>query len=96
MCYIISMKKFQQLKEDLLKNSKTNKEYQKLTPRYKVISNFISARLKKGLTQKELAQKMGTKQSAIARLESGRVNPSLEFLENIASVMGYKLKVQLL
>ena len=71
------------------------KEYDRLAPRYAVISAFIKARIKKGITQKELAQKMGTKQSAIARLEGGNVNPSLNFLGKLASVMGYKLTIQL-
>jgi len=89
------MKNFNQLKKELLKNNLVSKEYNKLSPRYRIISDFISARNKKGLTQQQLAKKIGTKQSAIARLESGNVNPSLEFMEKIASVMGYKLTIRL-
>lgn len=89
------MKNFNELKKELLKNKKVAKEYEKLTPRYHIISELIAARLKKGLTQKELADKIGTKQSAIARLEAGNVNPTLGFIEKAASVMGYKLKVSL-
>ena len=89
------MKSFTQFKNELLENKDVAGEYKKLTPRYQVISDLIAARLKKGITQKELADKIGTKQSAIARLESGSINPSLGLLEKIASVMGYKLTVQL-
>ena len=89
------MKKFNQLKKELLQNKDVALEYKMLTPRYRVISHLISARLKKGLTQKDLAIKLGTKQSAVARFESGNVNPSLGFLEKIASVMGYRLTLQL-
>lgn len=89
------MKPFTQLKKELLQNTDVAREYKRLTPRYQVISGLIAARLKKGYTQKELADKIGTKQSAIARLESGSVNPSLGLLEKIASVMGYRLTVQL-
>ncbi len=89
------MSKWEDLEKELLSDPKTKKEYDKLAPRYAVISALIDARTKKGLTQKELAQKIGTKQSAIARLESGSVNPSLEFLQKIAQVMGYKLTIQL-
>jgi transcriptional regulator with XRE-family HTH domain len=64
-----------------------------LTPRYEAISELLSARIKGGITQKELAQKIGTKQSAIARFEAGNINPSLGFLEKIAEVMGYKLTI---
>ena len=89
------MRSWKELRKELLKDGKTKREYEKLAPRYAVVSALISARIKKGITQKELADKMGTKQSAIARLESGNVNPSVGFLEKIAFVMGYKLTLQL-
>lgn len=89
------MKNFGKLKKELLQNKKVEGEYKKLAPRYRIISELIAARLKKGITQQELAKKMGTKQSAIARLESGNINPSLGFIEKISSVMGYKLNIKL-
>ncbi|MDO8621036.1 MAG: helix-turn-helix transcriptional regulator [Candidatus Levybacteria bacterium] len=89
------MRNWEKVKKDLLRDGATRREYEKLAPRYAVISQLIAARLKKGITQKELAQKVGTKQSAIARLEGGMTNHTLEFLDRIASVMGYKLTVQL-
>lgn len=89
------MKNWKQLKAELLLNKAVKKEYYKLAPRYEAISELISARIKKGITQKELAQKIGTKQSAIARFEAGNVNPSLDFLEKMAGVMGYKINISL-
>lgn len=89
------MSKWKDLEKELLCDPAVKKEYDKLAPRYTVISELISARLNKGLTQKEVADKLGTKQSAVARLESGGVNPSLEFLQRFAQVMGYKLSVHL-
>lgn len=89
------MKDWKQLKSELLQNKAVKKEFDRLTPRYKAISALISARTKKGITQKELAKKIGTKQSAIARFEAGIVNPSLGFLEKIADVMGYKVNISL-
>jgi len=89
------MKNWKTLKAELLKDKEVAREYKKLTPRYAIISQLISARQKSGLTQKELANKVGTKQSAIARLEGGNTNPSIGFLEKIASVMGTKLTIQL-
>ncbi|MBI3290618.1 helix-turn-helix transcriptional regulator [Candidatus Microgenomates bacterium] len=89
------MSKWEDLEKELLSDPKVKKEYDRLAPRYGVISQLIAARLKRGLTQGDVAEKLGTKQSAIARLESGNVNPSLEFLQRIAQVMGYKLNIHL-
>jgi ribosome-binding protein aMBF1 (putative translation factor) len=89
------MKKWETFKTELLKDKEVAREYNKLAPRYAIISQLIAARQKSGLTQKELANRIGTKQSAIARLESGNTNPSIGFLEKIASVMDTTLTVQL-
>lgn len=88
------MKSYQNLKKELLKDKQVAKEYMRLAPRYRIISELIDARIKNGFTQKELADKVGAKQSAIARLESGNINPTLEFLDKIASGMGCKLSIQ--
>lgn len=88
------MKDWKTLKKELLRDSLVAKEYKKLEPKYLLISQLIEARIKKGLTQKELAQKIGTKQSAVARLESGNANPSITFLERITSALGSKLIIQ--
>lgn len=89
------MSKWKDLEKELLSNTATKKEFDKLAPRYAVISQLIAARIKNKMTQQDVAKKVGTKQSAIARLESGSVNPSLEFLQKIAQVMGHKLTVRL-
>ncbi len=89
------MSKWKNLEKELLSDIATKKEFDKLAPRYAVISQLIAARIKNKMTQKDVAKKVGTKQSAIARLESGGVNPSLEFLQKIAQVMGYKLTIRL-
>lgn len=89
------MSKWKDLEKELLSDTRTKEEFDKLAPRYAVISQLISARIKNKMTQQDVAKKVGTKQSAIARLESGGVNPSLEFLQKIARVMGYKLTVHL-
>lgn len=89
------MKSWSALKAEWMKDQEFKKEYERLAPRYAIVSQLIEARAKKGLTQKELAQKVGTKQSAIARLEGGNVNPTLDFLEKIAEVLGCKLTIRL-
>jgi len=55
----------------------------------------IEARIKNGLTQKDLANKLHTKQSVISRVENAKTMPSLDFLQRLADVLGYKLQVQL-
>lgn len=89
------MSKWKDLEKELLSDAATKGEFDKLAPRYAVISQLIAARIKHKMTQQDVARKIGTKQSAIARLESGSVNPSLEFLQKIAQVMGYNLTVHL-
>lgn len=88
------MRTWTEVKKDLLKNEKVALEYEKLKPRYELISQLIEARRKKGFTQEELARRMGTKQSAIARVESGNANPSIGFLEKVAFALGSKLTIQ--
>lgn len=89
------MSKWKVLEKELLSDPATKEEFDKLAPRYAVISQLIAARIKNKMTQQDVARKIGTKQSAIARLESGSVNPSLEFLQKIAQVMGYKLTIHI-
>jgi transcriptional regulator with XRE-family HTH domain len=50
-------------------------------------------REKRGLTQKELAERLGTTQSAIARLEAGNIAPSLPTLDKVAAALGVELVV---
>lgn len=68
-------------------------EYDRLAPQYEVIRTAIASRKEAGLTQKQLAEKMGTKQANISRFENGNANPSLEFLQKMASCMGKTLHI---
>jgi len=87
------MKTWKTFKKELLADKETAKEYQKLEAHYGLISQIIEKRRSLGLTQSQLAKKVGTKQSAIARLEAGNVNPSLGFLEKVAKALDSKVKV---
>jgi transcriptional regulator with XRE-family HTH domain len=53
------------------------------------------ARKRAGLTQQQLADKAGTTQSALARLESGRTSPSLEQVQRLMRLAGFELLVEL-
>ena len=88
------MKSFVSFKKELLKNKKIAAEYERLRPRYQLISQLIEARIKKGITQEELAKRIGTKQSAIARVESGNANPSIGLLEKMLRGLASELIIQ--
>ncbi|HEX9817630.1 MAG TPA: helix-turn-helix transcriptional regulator [Patescibacteria group bacterium] len=64
-----------------------------LQPEYDLIRQMIDQRLAKNMTQADLARKIGTKQSAISRLESGDANPSFKFLKKVAKAFNAKLKI---
>lgn len=84
---------FDQVKKDFLKDEEFREEYEKLQPRYEVISQIIEARKELNMTQAELAEKVGTQKSNISRLESGKYNPSLDFLIKVAHSLGKDLKI---
>ena len=88
------MQTWKEVKKELLKNKEVYREYKKLEPKYRLISQLIDARIKKGLTQSELAKRVGTKQSAIARIEAGRINPTIAFLEKISQALGKELIIE--
>ena len=87
------MKNFNELKKKLLQDKTVKKAYGDLAPQYALIEMIIRKRLKAGLSQETLAQKLGTKQSAIARFESGKTNPTLSFLTNITNALNGKLTI---
>ena len=78
-----------------LKDPKFLKEYEALEEEFEVAKQVIDLRLKKGLTQKELADKVNTSQSCIARLESGSYrNLSLSFLRRVGEELGVRPHVK--
>ena len=80
-------------KKQLMRDAEFRKEYQALEPQYKLASTIIKLRLSKGWSQEELARRMGTKQSAIARLESGTSLPSLSTAKRVAEALNAELDV---
>ncbi|MCL2722690.1 MAG: helix-turn-helix transcriptional regulator [Treponema sp.] len=88
--------KWSKAKEIILKNKEVQNELKKNEAEYKIIEEIIMARMERKLTQKELAVLIGTKQSNISRLESGNYNPTLDFLQKIASAMDKKLEVRII
>ncbi len=84
---------FSNMKQRALRSSAFRKAYVAAEPKYAVIRALLDARVKDGLTQKEIARRAGTTQSAIARFEAGEVNPTLDFLSRVSSAVGMKLTV---
>lgn len=85
--------KFSDIKELLMKDDEFKEEYEKLKPRYEVISQIIEERAKQKITQEELALRVGTQKSNISRLESGSYNPSLDFITKVAHSLGKEVQV---
>lgn len=86
---------YDDFKSEMLKNPDVKAEYDALAPEYELVSQLIKARQEKHLTQKELAERIGTKQASIARLESGNYNPSFKFLQKVALALGKRISFSL-
>jgi len=84
---------FQEHKKRMLRDPEIRREYEKLGPEYALIEEMIKNRLKKNMSQSDLARKIGTKQSAISRIESGNGNPTLSFMQKIAEAFGSRLSI---
>ncbi len=89
------MKTYKQFKKELLKNKQIKESYNELGPEFEVIALLIKKRIKGRLTQRELAKMVGTKQSAISRLESGTYNPTISFLYRVADALDARIKVSI-
>jgi ribosome-binding protein aMBF1 (putative translation factor) len=93
--YVVMMKSFSSVKKRWLRDPKFKKAYDALGPEFALAETVIRRRLEKGLTQAQLARKIGTKQSAISRLESGTYNPTLGVLRKVASALGAKVSISI-
>ena len=87
-----------QLRTKALGNAEVKAEYDKLADEFAFLDEFLKARAAQGLTQAQVAEKIGTTQSAVARMESGsgRHSPSLATLTKYADALGCKLEVRLI
>lgn len=90
------MNTYKKFKQQLLKDKEIKKAYKDLGAEFDLIEEIIKKRIDLGLTQAELAKKLGTKQSAISRLERGNYNPTVLFLRNLAEAFGSELRISFL
>ncbi len=77
----------------LMKRKGFRKLAEKNEPKYQLVRSLIGARLKKGLSQKELARRIGTKQPVISRLENMQSYPTLSLLERISHALNTRLHI---
>jgi predicted transcriptional regulator len=86
---------FNDFKKELLSDPEVKKDYDRLGPKFDLIRSIIEKRIEKNISQKELASRMGTKQSALSRFESGNYNPSLAFMQRVAEALDSKLEIKI-
>jgi ribosome-binding protein aMBF1 (putative translation factor) len=84
---------FEKLAAKWRKNPEFMREYDALEEEFVLATALIGARAQAGLTQAELAERMGTTQSAIARMEGGKAKPSTTTLAKLAKATGTRLRV---
>jgi transcriptional regulator with XRE-family HTH domain len=87
------MTKIKDLHKTWLRDPDYQREFDALEEEFALASALIAARSRAGLTQEELAEKMETSQSAIARMESGRTIPSGSTLKRFARATGTRLRI---
>ena len=85
----------EEIEKRLLSDPEVRREYDALAPEFEIAAELIRARVRAGLSQAQLAERMKTSQSAVARLESGRKLPSTKTLVRFAEATGSKIQVRL-
>ena len=89
------MTKLADLKRRWMADPKFRKEYAAADAEYRVAEALIRARTRAQLTQAQVAKRIGTTQSAVARLESGRTSPSVATLRRYADATGSRLIIDI-
>ena len=83
------------LRDQILSDPEVHAEYERLGPIFAVVGEMVDARQSAGLTQAELARRMGTSQSVIARLESARHMPTFDLISRYAHALDRRIEVHL-
>lgn len=85
---------WKQHKKILLKDPMVKKALKEIEPEYQIARALIRARIEKNLTQKQLAVKLGTKQSVLSRVENAKTTPTVSFLKRLAGVLNMNLQIE--
>jgi len=81
--------------EEQMKNPAFANEYEALELQYTFARQLIAARIGKGLTQGELAKRVGTSQANISKMEHCVMNPSMEMMQRVADGLGVRVNITL-
>ncbi len=88
------------LKAEALKRKSVREEYDRLEPEFTLLKEMLKARNKAGLSQAQIAEKMGTKSPAITRLESsltsGKHSPSLATIKKYLEAINCRLEIKII
>ncbi len=90
------MSDIDELLEEQLQNNDFKKAWEDTELEYQIKRMLISARLEQNMTQKQLSERSGVRQSNISRIEKGACMPTLVTLNELAKGLGKKLKIELI
>jgi len=77
-----------------MKDPEYRREYERLAPEFEIARQIIDARIKRKITQEELAKRMGTGQAVISRLETANAKPSLSLIQRLADALNLKVELR--
>lgn len=89
------MKNLNAIKRELLAKPDTRAAYDAQADEFSIARELIAARTRAGLTQADVAERMGTTQSVIARLEGGKRAPSMRTVQRYAQALGARAVVRI-
>lgn len=87
-------KTWEETRAELLSDPEVAAAYEARRPYYELASEIIGGRIAQGLTQAQLAERTGIRQSNLSRLEGGSCNPSLEMMNRVARGLGMELHIE--
>lgn len=89
----IKLIRAEEFERRLMKNRGFRREYKKLETEFQIASQILEARIKKNISQEELARKIKTGQAVISRLEGMNARPSISLLERVARALDIKFNI---
>lgn len=88
------MSSFRKHLDILMNNPEFREEYEKMQPEFDVTKALIESRIEQNMTQKELAERTGIRQSNISRIENGVSSPNISTLQKLAEGLGMSLQIK--